>query len=60
MQRTGRGLGIGRGRRGTRRFAMGPDGDYRCPSCGHIESYYLGEPCYIRKCPKCGAPLTRA
>ena len=50
--------GRGRGRGGG--FARGPGGDCLCPSCGHRETHQLGVPCYNRKCPKCGAPMTRA
>jgi hypothetical protein len=40
--------------------AQGPGGECRCPNCGHREPHQLGQPCYSKKCPKCGAPLTRA
>ncbi|RLI68490.1 hypothetical protein DRO91_08990 [Candidatus Heimdallarchaeota archaeon] len=50
--------GRGRGRGGG--FASGPGGDCLCPNCGHREPHQLGVPCYNRKCPKCGAPMTRA
>ena len=49
--------GRGRGRRGQ---GMGPEGDCLCPNCGHREPHQLAVPCYSRKCPKCGAPMTRA
>ena len=48
--------GRGRGRRGQ---GMGPEGDCLCPNCGHREAHQLAVPCYSRKCPKCGAPMTR-
>ena len=48
--------GRGRGRRGQ---GMGPEGDCLCPNCGHREPHQLAVPCYSRKCPKCGAPMTR-
>ena len=52
---------IGRGRRGQGGgFGLGPTGDCICPNCGHREPHQLGVPCYSRKCPKCGAPMTRA
>jgi len=54
----GQGRGQGRGQGGG--FASGPDGECRCPNCGHRESHQLGVPCYARKCPKCGSPMTRA
>ncbi|MBN2066777.1 MAG: hypothetical protein JW771_08240 [Candidatus Thermoplasmatota archaeon] len=50
--RRGRGLGGG--------FAQGPNGECRCPNCGHKEGHQLGVPCYNKKCPKCGSPMTRA
>jgi len=49
--------GRGRGRSGQ---GMGPEGDCLCPNCGHRELHQLAVPCYSRKCPKCGAPMTRA
>jgi len=48
----GRGRGAGRG--------LGSGGDCLCPNCGHREPHQLGVPCYTRKCPKCGALLTRS
>ncbi|EMR74637.1 hypothetical protein MBGDF03_00561 [Thermoplasmatales archaeon SCGC AB-540-F20] len=54
----GRGQGQGRGLGGG--FAQGPDGECRCPNCGHREPHQLGVPCYNKKCPKCGSPMTRA
>ena len=48
-----RGRGFGRG-------AGGPPGECICPNCQHREPHQIGVPCYTRKCPKCGAPLTRA
>jgi len=55
---TGGGRGRGRGQGGG--FAQGPDGECRCPNCNYRESHQLGVPCYNKKCPKCGAPMTRA
>jgi uncharacterized protein len=52
----GYGKGLGRGG-GT---AQGPGGRCRCPNCGHTEPHELGTPCYHRRCPKCGSPMTRA
>jgi len=60
---TGRGQGRGQGGQGRGQgggFASGPDGECRCPNCGYRESHQLGVPCYDRKCPKCGSPMTRA
>lgn len=53
----GRGKGQGRGLGGG--FAHGL-GECRCPNCGHREPHQLGVPCYNKKCPKCGSPMTRA
>jgi len=50
--------GIGRGRGGG--FAQGPGGECLCPSCGYKEAHERGVPCYSKKCPKCGASMTRA
>jgi len=47
-----RGLGGG--------FARGPGGDCICTNCGYREPHQLGLPCYLKKCVKCGAPMTRA
>ena len=54
----GRSQGQGRGLGGG--FTQGPDGECRCPNCNYTESHQLGVPCYNKKCPKCGAPMTRA
>lgn len=64
-QGRGRGYGQGRGRTGGNLgrgggTAQGPGGQCRCPNCGHTEPHQLATPCYHRKCPKCGAPMTRA
>jgi len=63
-----------RPRRGFRRFGPGvgrgryPDGDKPgsgpggyciCPSCGHKMQHTWAEPCNTKKCPKCGATMTR-
>jgi len=39
--------------------AAGPSGYCVCPACGHREPHVVGSPCYAKKCPKCGTPLTR-
>ena len=54
QQRKGRGgRGFGRG------FGQGQGGECVCPNCGHKEPHQISVPCYTKKCPKCGAPLTR-
>jgi len=46
-----RGLGGGLGR--------GPGGECICPNCNYREFHQLAVPCLTKKCPKCGAPMTR-
>ena len=41
-------------------FPQGPGGQCLCPNCGHREPHQLAVPCYSRKCPKCGAPMSQA
>jgi predicted DNA-binding protein (UPF0251 family) len=53
----GRSRRLGAGRMG--RFAAGPNGNCICPKCGYKESHQIGVPCYQKKCPKCGSPMTR-
>ena len=55
---TGRGGGRGPGRMGGP-FAAGPGGNCVCPGCGHEEPHVAGQPCYQKKCPKCGIMMTR-
>ena len=55
----GRGRGRGSGRMGGPR-AAGPDGDCICPNCGHKVAHIAGEPCFEKKCKKCGTMMTRA
>ena len=62
MQEKNKGFSRGRKRRGGMDggVGMGPGGECLCPNCGHKETHRLGEPCYSRKCPKCGVPMARA
>ena len=57
----GRGTGQGRGGQGMGGGSgLGPGGQCRCTNCGYVQQHQLGVPCYNQKCPKCGAPMTRA
>jgi len=66
-RRGGTGQGEGRrqgpGGRGAGRmggpFAAGPSGYCICPQCGQKEPHERAVPCLARKCPKCGAAMTR-
>jgi len=56
---TGRGMGQGGGGRGGGGSGRGPGGNCACPSCGEKLPHQQGNPCFERKCPKCGAVMTR-
>jgi uncharacterized protein len=47
----------GRGRMGG--SGEGPSGECVCTKCGHKVPHERGVPCYQRKCPECGAAMTR-
>ena len=59
----GGGRGQGQGGRGAGRMggplAAGPSGYCICPQCGQKEPHERAVPCLARKCPKCGATMTR-
>jgi len=52
----------GRGGRGRQPGGLGagPGGFCVCPQCQTKVAHPRGVPCYNLKCPKCGAPMTRA
>ncbi|MDP2862869.1 MAG: hypothetical protein Q8N95_08765, partial [Desulfobacterales bacterium] len=50
--------GQGRGRLGGP-LAGGAAGTCLCPKCGNREPHERGVPCLQKKCPKCGAAMTR-
>lgn len=61
-QRQGQGQGTGQGQgrgRGGSGITQGPGGNCICPQCGYTEPHQQQAPCYDKKCPKCGAALTR-
>ena len=60
MQRCGGG-GFGRGgHRGLGGgFTRNPVGACICPNCNYREPHQLAVPCSTKKCPKCGALMTR-
>ena len=55
----GRGPMTGRARGRGGGFARGPGGECLCPKCGYREPHQLGVSCDTKKCPKCGATMTR-
>jgi len=38
---------------------LGPGGKCVCIECDYEEKHVAGEPCYKKKCPKCGARMIR-
>ena len=60
---SGGGQGQGRGGRRPGRMggpnAAGPVSCCVCPQCGQREPHKRGLPCFERKCPQCGAAMTR-
>ncbi len=50
----GRGLGAGSGR-----GAGALDGTCVCPKCNYEEPHVPGQPCFQKKCPKCGTAMIR-
>lgn len=48
-------MGMGRGQRGP----LGTGGMCICPQCEHAVPHVRGQPCNTRKCPQCGAVMTR-
>ena len=57
-QGQGQGSGGGRGGQGGPQSA-GPGGYCVCPDCGHKVKHVAGQPCFEKKCPKCGANMIR-
>lgn len=55
--RRGMGPEEGKGRMGG--MAAGPGGKCVCPKCRATVPHQRGVPCTERKCPKCGAMMTR-
>ena len=57
--RIGGGFGRGSHRGLGGGFGLGPGGECICPSCGHRETHQRAVPCNTKKCPNCGAIMTR-
>ena len=51
---------VGRGRMGGTKPGSGPGGTCVCPKCGTRAPHMVGDPCYNKTCPKCGAKMTKA
>lgn len=67
---SGGGRGQGRGGQGQGRccgkrgrmggpLAGGPDRICKCPECGHQQVHERGSPCTQKRCPQCGAAMSR-
>jgi len=50
---------IGRGRSTGDKPGSGPGGNCVCTSCGYTVPHIRSRPCNTRKCPKCGAIMTK-
>ena len=50
----------GFGRMSGNKAGAGPSGFCVCPSCGYKVKHTRGQPCYNKKCLKCGLTMTRA
>lgn len=58
----GQGQGRGRGGQGFGRgrgWRCGTVGVCVCPKCGHQEPHQRGNPCFQKKCSKCGTAMVR-
>lgn len=55
----GRGMGAGQGRGRMGGLGLGSGGDCICTACKKRIPHERGVPCMQRKCPACGAPMTR-
>jgi hypothetical protein len=58
-------FGFGKGEKrsgqgwGRRRGRGGPPINCICPACGQVLPHEPGVPCFKRRCPNCGAFMTR-
>ena len=57
--RAGAGFGRGFGRGAGRGVTSNTDGTCICPKCNYEEPHIPGEPCFKKKCPKCGTAMIR-
>ena len=51
------GAGSGKGKMGG--LGRGPGGNCVCPQCHTKAAHERGIPCFNKKCPNCGATMTR-